>query len=43
MSKSVSFLYRLARLANDVEKIKSSDPKKNCPESKKQDDRPKNY
>ena len=28
MSKSVSFLYRLARLANDVEKIKSGDPKK---------------
>jgi len=28
MSKTVSFLYRLARLANDVEKIKSGDPKK---------------
>jgi len=28
MSKTVSFLYRLARLANDVEKIKSDDPKK---------------
>jgi len=28
MSKSVSFLYRLARLANDVEKVKSGNPKK---------------
>jgi len=28
MSKSVSFLYRLARLANDVEKLSSGDPKK---------------
>lgn len=28
MSKTVSFLYSLARLANDVEKIKSGDPKK---------------
>jgi len=28
MSKSVSFLYKLARLANDVEKISSGDPKK---------------
>jgi len=28
MSKSVSFLYQLARLANDVEKLSSGDPKK---------------
>jgi len=28
MSKSVSFLYNLARVANDVEKISSGDPKK---------------
>jgi len=28
MSKSVSFLYNLARMANDVEKISSGDPKK---------------
>jgi len=28
MSKTVSFLYNLARLANDVEKIKSGDPKR---------------
>ena len=28
MSKSVSFLYKLARLANDVEKLSSGDPKK---------------
>jgi len=28
MSKTVSFLYNLARMANDVEKIKSGDPKK---------------
>lgn len=28
MSKAVSFLYKLARLANDAEKIKSGDPKK---------------
>jgi len=26
MSKIVSFLYNLARVANDVEKIKSGDP-----------------
>lgn len=26
--KLVSFLYRIARIANDVEKIKSGDPKK---------------
>lgn len=28
MSKSVSFLYSLARLANDVEKLTSGDPAK---------------
>jgi len=28
MSKTVSFLYNLVRMANDVEKIKSGDPKK---------------
>ena len=28
MSKSVSFLYKLARTANDIEKLTSSDPKK---------------
>jgi len=28
MSKSVSFLYQLARIANDVEKLSSGDPKK---------------
>jgi len=28
MSKSVSFLYKLARLANDVEKLSSGDPEK---------------
>jgi len=28
ISKSVSFLYKLARLANDVEKLSSGDPKK---------------
>ena len=28
MSKSVRFLYKLARLANDVEKLSSGDPKK---------------
>ena len=28
MGKLVSFLYNLARKANDVEKIKSGDPKK---------------
>ncbi|MCD6471680.1 hypothetical protein J7K55_00930 [Candidatus Aerophobetes bacterium] len=28
MSKSVSFLYQLARMANDVEKLSSGDPKK---------------
>ena len=28
MSKIVSFLYNLARVANDVEKIKSGDPEK---------------
>lgn len=28
MSKSVSFLYKLARLANDVEKLSSGDPKR---------------
>ena len=28
MSKTVSFLYQLARAANDVEKITSGDPKK---------------
>jgi len=28
MPKSVSFLYQLARMANDVEKLSSGDPKK---------------
>ncbi len=28
MGKTVSFLYKLARAANDVEKIASGDPKK---------------
>jgi len=28
MSKAVSFLYNLARMANDIEKIKSGDSKK---------------
>jgi len=28
MSKSVSFLYQLARMANDVEKLSSGDPKR---------------
>ena len=28
MKKSVSFLYRLARVANDVEKLSSGDPKR---------------
>ena len=28
MGKTVSFLYKLARMANDVEKISSGDPKK---------------
>jgi len=28
MSKSVSFLYQLARMANDIEKVSSGDPKK---------------
>jgi len=28
MSKSVSFLYRLARLANDVQKLSTGDPKR---------------
>lgn len=28
MSKTVSLLYRLARLANDVEKVSSGNPKK---------------
>lgn len=28
MGKTVSFLYRLARLANDLEKLSSGDPKK---------------
>ena len=28
MSKSVSFLYQLARAANDIEKLSSGDPKK---------------
>ena len=27
-SKSVSFLYQMARLANDVEKLASGDPKR---------------
>ncbi len=28
MGKTVSFLYRLARLANDIEKLASGDPKR---------------
>ena len=28
MGKTVSFLYKLARMANDIEKISSGDPKK---------------
>ncbi len=28
MGKTVSFLYRLARMANDLEKLASGDPKK---------------
>jgi hypothetical protein len=28
MSKIVSFLYSLARMANDIEKVSSGDPKK---------------
>ncbi len=28
MGKTVSFLYKLARMANDVEKISSGDPQK---------------
>ena len=28
MSKTVSFLYKLARMANDIEKLSSGDPKK---------------
>ncbi|GAH34224.1 unnamed protein product [marine sediment metagenome] len=28
MSKSVSFLYKLARLANDMQKLSTGDPKK---------------
>jgi len=28
MGKTVSFLYKLARLANDLEKLSSGDPKK---------------
>ncbi len=28
MGKTVSFLYNLARMANDVEKVSSGDPKK---------------
>jgi len=28
MSKSTSFLYRLARTANDIEKLASGDPKR---------------
>jgi len=28
MSKSVSFLYQLARAANDIEKLSSGDPKR---------------
>jgi len=28
MSKAVSFLYKLARLANDISKVASGDPKK---------------
>jgi len=28
MSKSVSFLYQLARVANDIEKLSSGDPKR---------------
>jgi len=28
MGKTVSFLYKLARMANDIEKLSSGDPKK---------------
>jgi len=28
MSKTVSFLYKLARTANDIEKLSSGDPKR---------------
>ena len=28
MGKKVSLLYKLARIANDIEKVKSGDPKK---------------
>ncbi len=28
MGKSVSFLYKLARMANDIEKLASGDPKR---------------
>jgi hypothetical protein len=28
MGKTVSFLYKLARLANDIEKLSSGDPKR---------------
>ncbi|MGM0569033.1 MAG: hypothetical protein ACQESB_07460 [Elusimicrobiota bacterium] len=28
MGKTVSFLYKLARLANDIEKVASGDPKR---------------
>ena len=28
MGKTVSFLYNLARLANDIEKVSSGDPKR---------------
>jgi len=28
MKKPVSFLYRLARMANDIEKLSSGDPKR---------------
>ncbi|MBA7528350.1 hypothetical protein ES705_20533 [subsurface metagenome] len=28
MGKTVSFLYQLARMANDIEKLSSGDPKK---------------
>ncbi len=28
MGKSVSFLYKLARMANDIEKLSSGDPRK---------------
>jgi len=28
MGKTVSFLYKMARMANDIEKLSSGDPKK---------------